>query len=262
VIEKELVTAAASCDPISLARFCRELRYRLGGEEDAEAAAQRKYANRWVTISPTFDGMHAISGMLDPVGAATLLTALTPLLERAGEVDDRSQGQRRADGLVALADLALRTGTLPEHGGEKPQLIATLGYHDLKAAIGATQSGQVTLNGVEITPATARMIGCDAGVIPAVLGSHGEVLDLGRRQATWSLAQRRALRIEDQGCRFPKCQAALDHCRIHHQQHWAHGGATNTTNGIHLCQFHHWLVHHTNWQIHKDHHGRVKVWRT
>jgi hypothetical protein len=47
------------------------------------------------------------------------------------------------------------------------------------------------------------MIACDAGIIPAVLGGHGEVLGLGRRTPTWSPAQRRALRIEDGGCRWP-----------------------------------------------------------
>jgi hypothetical protein len=262
VFEKELVKAAESCDPTELARFARELRSRLGGEESAEAAAQRKYDSRWLTITPTFEGMHSISGMLDPASVATPQAALAPLLTKAGEIDERTAGQRRADALVAIADLAMRTGQLPDHGGEKPQLVATLGYRDLKNALETGPTGTASLNGIEITPRTARMLACDAGIIPAVLGSHSEVLDLGRKQPTWTLPQRRALRIEDKGCRFPGCQVGLDHCRIHHRDHWAHGGKTDISNGVHLCLFHHWLVHHTNWQISKDHQGRVKVWRT
>src|SRR6202044_2331841 len=148
-----------------------------------------------------------------------LRAALAPLLLRAGDVDERTVGQRCADGLVALADLAMRTGELPDHGGEKPQVVAILPFADLKNELETGQSGPSMLNGFEITPRTARMLACDAGIIPAVLGGHGEVLDLGRKQATWSLAQRRALRIEDGGCRFPGCQAGLDRCRIHHEKH-------------------------------------------
>jgi hypothetical protein len=120
---KELITAAESCEPGELARFSRELRSRLGGEETAEAAAQRKYDSRWVTLSPTFDGMHAISGMLDPASAATVTAALTPLLDRLGPDDTRTASQRRADALVTVAELAMNTGQLPEHGGEKPQVV-------------------------------------------------------------------------------------------------------------------------------------------
>ena len=262
VFEKEMVKAAEFCDPTELARFSRELRSRLGAEESAEAAEQRKYDARWMRITPTFEGMHAIDGMLDPASAATLSAALAPLLGRTGADDQRTAGQRCADGLTSIAELALRTGELPEHGGEKPQVIVTIGYDALKADVEAGQIGSATMNGFEISPSTARMIACDAGIIPAVLGGAGEVLDLGRKTPLWSLAQRRALRLEDGGCRWPGCKASLDRCQIHHDDHWAHGGHTKTKNGLHICPFHHWLVHHTNWRIHKDHQGRIRVWRT
>ena len=266
VFEKELVTAAASCEPTELARFAREIRSRLGADEDAEAAAQRRYDSRWLRLTATFDGMHAIDGMLDPAGAATLNAALAPLLERAGDADDRTAGQRCADGLVTLAETAMAAGELPEHGGEKPQVILTIPYADLAADLDAGQpgagSGSATMNGIEVSPRTARMIACDAGILPAVLGSTGEVLDLGRKQPTWSLPQRRALRLQDRGCRFTGCRASLDRCRIHHIHHWARGGATSVSNGVHLCRFHHWLIHHSNWQITKNQHSHVNVWRT
>ena len=106
------------------------------------------------------------------------------------------------------------------------------------------------------------MIACDAQIIPAVLGGHSEVLDLGRSTRTWTRAQRRALRLEDRGCRWPGCQAPLHRCRIHHEQHWVQDhGPTDKTNGIHLCPFHHWTVHHTRWRIHKDIHNQVTVWK-
>jgi Domain of unknown function (DUF222) len=262
VFEKELVKAAEACEPGELGRFAREIRARLGAEEDTEAAAQRRYDARWLRITQTFDGMHAVDGMLDPAGAAVVKAALAPFLDRAGDADTRTAGQRCADGLVTLAETAMTTGTLPEHGGEKPHVVLTIPYPTLAADLDAANAGTATMNGLEISPRTARMIACDAGIIPAVLGSNSEVLDLGRKQPTWSLPQRRALRIEDRGCRFTGCRASLDRCRIHHIHHWARGGPTTTRNGVHLCRFHHWLIHHHNWQITKNHHGHVTVRRT
>ncbi|HTW20615.1 MAG TPA: DUF222 domain-containing protein [Mycobacteriales bacterium] len=278
VVEKELVTAAETVDPAALGRFARELAARLTGD-DAEAAAQRRYDSRWVRLSPTFDGMVALDGMLDPAGAATVKAALTPLLGKAGPQDERAGGQRAADALVTVAEIALAAGGLPEHGGEKPQVIVTIGYDQLNAELAAHAdtrtdtrtgprtgplsglTGPVTMNGIEVTPATARMIACDAGIIPAVLGSHGEVLDLGRKTKTWSPAQRRALRLEDRGCRWPGCQAPLERCRIHHILFWSRSGRTDKKNGIHICEFHHWLVHHAQWRISKDDNNRIRVWR-
>jgi hypothetical protein len=119
------------------------------------AAAQRRYDSRWVTVSPTFRGMHAVSGMLDPASAATVKAVLAPLLERAGPDDQRTAGQRCADALVTIAEHAMAAGGLPETGGEKPQVIATIAYTDLIAQIDAVQPGRATLNGIPITP-TAR----------------------------------------------------------------------------------------------------------
>jgi hypothetical protein len=262
VFEKELVKAAESVDPTELGSFARELRRRLGADETREAAEQRRYDGRWVTLTKTFDGMHRLDGMLDPAGAAVVQTALAPLCRKTAEGDDRSVGQRRADALVTLADQALNAGALPEIGGEKPHLVCTLSWEQLRAEIDAEiDAGRVTLNGLEVSPATARMIACDAGIIPAVLGAHGEVLDLGRKTPAWSVAQRRALNLESPGCGWPGCQTGLEHCQAHHIHHRAHGGPTNLTNGINLCWYHHWLIHHSNWQINKQH-GKIQVWRT
>jgi hypothetical protein len=216
--EAELLAFAREHDPAALAALCRELRIRLVADEDAEAAAQRKYDNRWVT--------------------------------------------RRADALVDLARLALDFAGLPDHGGERPNVIVTIPFAELRDELAAGQVGNATLNGQPITPNTARMLACDANIIPAVLGGHSEVLDLGRSQRNWSTAQRRARRIEDNGCGWPGCQATLERCRIHHLTYWAQLGKTNLNNGLHLCQFHHWLVHHTNWKIWRDHDGRIQIRRT
>jgi len=50
---------------------------------------------------------------------------------------------------------------------------------------------------------TARRLACDAGIIPVVLGSRGEPLDIGRLSRTVPTGMRRALELRDGGCRFP-----------------------------------------------------------
>jgi hypothetical protein len=160
-----------------------------------------------------------------------------------------------------LADMAISSGKLPEISGEKAHLVCAIDYQQLydKIAQGIAD-GLVSLNGLAVSPSTARMIACDAGIIPAVLGSNSEVLDLGRKTPTWSTAQRRALNLESPGCGWTRCQNSAGHA--HHIDFYSHGGHTKTKRGVNLCFYHHYLVHHSNWTINKDHHGKIHVRRT
>ncbi|WP_272944054.1 DUF222 domain-containing protein [Actinopolymorpha alba] len=59
-----------------------------------------------------------------------------------------------------------------------------------------TGIGYATLDsGEQISAETARLLACDADVIPAVLDSKGQVLDLGRTTRFFTAAQRHALGI-------------------------------------------------------------------
>ena len=57
---------------------------------------------------------------------------------------------------------------------------------------------------------------CDASIIPAVLGTKSELLDLGRtsRLVTPKLLQ--ALYLRDRGCTFPGCSRPPAWCDAHH----------------------------------------------
>jgi hypothetical protein len=107
------------------------------------------------------------------------------------------------------------------------------------------------------------MLACDAEILPVVLNGASEVLDIGRATRIWPKPIRKALQLQDRGCGWPDCQMPLWACRIHHLTYWFHGGATSTHNGVHLCRFHHWLVHHRNWTIHRDTiNHKIQVTRT
>jgi 5-methylcytosine-specific restriction protein A len=96
---------------------------------------------------------------------------------------------------------------------------------------------------------TARRLACDAGIVPAVLGSAGEPLDIGRLTRTVPTGMRRALHLRDRGCRFPGCDRPGHRCDAHHLRHWSRGGATSMQNLVLVCPFHHWLIHEGGWRV-------------
>lgn len=104
-----------------------------------------------------------------------------------------------------------------------------------------------------VAAATLRKIACDADIIPAVLGTQGEILDLGRKTRLFTPAQRLALIARDQGCTFPNCTIPAPWCEAHHITYWSNGGPTTASNGALLCSAHHHLVHKEQWTITSRH---------
>jgi Domain of unknown function (DUF222) len=100
-----------------------------------------------------------------------------------------------------------------------------------------------------ISAAEARRLTCDAGIVPVVLGTRSEPLDVGRLSYTVTEAQRRALFLRDQGCAFSDCTRRPERCHAHHVEHWCDGGHTCLGNLCLLCSFHHRLIHHGDWQV-------------
>lgn len=91
---------------------------------------------------------------------------------------------------------------------------------------------------------TVRRWACDAEIIPMVLGSDSQPLDVGRMTRSVPDAVRRALNLRDGGCAFPGCTRRPRRCHAHHVHHWADGGVTALHNLTLLCLHHHQLVHH------------------
>lgn len=94
-----------------------------------------------------------------------------------------------------------------------------------------------------------RRLACDADLIPAVLGTHSEVLDVGRTRRLVTTALWLALILRDQHCAFPGCTRPPAMCHAHHIKHWADHGKTELDNLALLCGHHHRVIHHTPWQI-------------
>ena len=104
----------------------------------------------------------------------------------------------------------------------------------------------VCLSGDVLSPATVRRWACDAAIIPVILGSDSQPLDVGRQERLVTRAMRTALWLRDQGCSFPGCTVPAQWTDAHHVQHWVHGGDTALTNLALLCRRHHTHVHDQN----------------
>ncbi|MEU8180058.1 DUF222 domain-containing protein [Micromonospora sp. NPDC049044] len=210
-----------------------------------EAEARQATRDRHLTLSELSDGRLRLTGTLDTETAGLLRAAIDPLTAPSGPDDRRSPGQRRHDALADLCRLSLRTGDLPEHGGDPAQIVVTTSYDML-----ARQLDAGTLDtGLRLTPETVRRLACDAAILPAILGSAGQVLDVGRQRRLITGPLRRALVLRDRGCAFPGCDRPPRWCDAHHIRHWADGGDTSLANAVLLCGHHHRHLHHSDWTV-------------
>ena len=94
--------------------------------------------------------------------------------------------------------------------------------------------------------ATLRMMSCNASIIPAVLNSKGEPLDVGRAQRAFPASIRRAVILRDGGCAYPGCNMPHIYSEIHHIRHWQDNGPTSLENAVMLCRYHHTVIHQTD----------------
>ena len=142
----------------------------------------------------------------------------------------------------------------PKAGGMAATVVVTMTLADLT---GTSQHPAHLDTGESISAGEARRLACEAGIIPAVLGTGSQVLDLGRKTRFHTEPQRIAIALRDHGCRAEHCDWPPAMCHIHHPVPWARGGGTSTTNGIMLCPRHHTLAHDTRYQHKTSPNGKV-----
>jgi hypothetical protein len=189
-----------------------------------------------------------LTGWLDRESAAQLRAALDPMSApgSAGPGPDvRTPGQRRADALVEVCRIAMACGELPDNGGDRPQVVVTVNLDTLRSQVGAGMFD----DGSPLSATAARRLACDAAILPAVLGSAGQVLDVGQQRRLFTGPLRRALILRDRGCAFPGCDRPPRWADGHHIVHWADGGPTSLANAVLLCGHHHRLIHHSDWHV-------------
>ena len=110
----------------------------------------------------------------------------------------------------------------------------------------------------------AKRIACDAMARIAVVGDRGDgVVDvphMGRGFRTTSVAQRKALDLQDGGCLWCGWRHAKD-CRPHHFQMWSAGGPTDHENLGLVCPRHHFALHEGGYRTAEVSADRVVILR-
>ena len=195
-------------------------------------------------LCPLENGMVRISGQLDPEAGAVLTAALDPLsapnpCDANGGRDPRQADRRRAEALIEVCRRAAAAGGSAP-ATTKAQLVVLIDNDRLTEAV---RGAGFTLDGKVLSPESVRKLGCDASIIPMVLGSKGEPLDVGRTKRLVTPALLAALWARDKGCTYPGCGRPPQWCDAHHVIHWADGGPTCLLNLALLCAFHHTWVH-------------------
>ncbi len=248
--ERELVGYADRFDAQQLTRLGSHILTvvapEIGEARDAEALErqeQQARRRRELFFTPDGHGTVHLRGRLTDEAAAIVRAALDPLAaplpRTVAGTDQRTAGQRRADALVELCRRGLRSGDVPESGGEPTQVVVTIPLRTLTEGLGITRLP----DGAPLSAAKARRMACDCQLIPAVLGAEGAVLDVGRAQRLFGGALRRALILRDRGCAFPGCDRPASWCDGHHIVTVAQSGPTSLGNGVLLCSYHHDVVH-------------------
>jgi hypothetical protein len=233
--------------------FCHHCRH--ANDPAGYAASQAQAAEaRTFTMSPGEGGMLWIRGVLDPEGGAIVRTALEPLSKRDGKGDDRKLDRRLADGLVEMAHHSLDRGLMPKRAGQRPHLQVTTTLETLLQRCGAP-AGDLEFS-LPISAASVERLACDCTVTRILLGADSQVIDVGRTKRLMTPAQQKALRVRDQGCRWPGCDRHATWTSGHHLKHWIRGGPTQLSNLVLLCHRHHWLVHEGKWQIARTEDGQ------
>lgn len=158
----------------------------------------------------------------------------------SGAVDRRNSQQLLLDAVVSACAGVLSGGDVGDSGGMHVKIGVLIGYQSL---LGQLEEAGLTDHGRPVSAANIRRMACNADLLPAVLGTEGELLDLGREARGFNKAQRRALALRDRGCTVPGCARSAATSEAHHVKPWLEGGETSVRNGALLCLYHHLQVH-------------------
>jgi hypothetical protein len=250
--ETALLQAATAHDPRALAHVGTHLRHTLdhtGGADLAEKEAHQ-VATRELAVRLQNDGSSVVRGRLDPELTAAFCSQLTPLAAPRptaadGHRDLRTPGQRTADALAELLRRYAAAQLSPTSHGAPATVTVTMTLDTLQQRAGAA-AATLDWSG-PISAGTARRIACDARIIPVLLATNGEPLDVGRSSYPVTQAIWRALVARDGGCAFAGCDRPPEWTEAHHRIPWEDGGETSTDNCCLFCDFHHRVIHHHGW---------------
>jgi hypothetical protein len=253
--EAVLLAKARENSPGKFYYVCNHYRH-AADRKGYEAEQADMSENRKLWISTGEDGAVWINGVFDPVGGASIRTALEPLARRSGKHDDRCREKRMADALLDLSLRALDSGLVPQQGSQRTHLQITTSLETLLGLPGAP-GADMEFSPMPVSTKTVERLACDCSFTRIILDAKSMVIDVARAQRSISGPGRKALNVRDRGCTWPCCDRPVSFTAGHHIKHWFHGGTNEPPNLTLLCYRHHWMVHEGGWQIVRGDDGRM-----
>lgn len=210
------------------------------------------------------DGMWTLDATLtDPTGRLLdnyLKTAVPPPRQDETDADGAlpAQANRNAEAFHRLLAAAGTAPNAPTRHGHTATLSLVADVDTLR---GKTTGRLPRLEGEPISVPKARLLACEAGVVPMVFDyATGEVIEQSRELRLPNTALRRKLEAEQtEGCAWDGCGRPVSWCEAHHIEHWIDGGKTTPENLILLCRFHHSRIHTGDWEVTKTGPGRAVI---
>jgi uncharacterized protein DUF222 len=156
---------------------------------------------------------------------------------QAGTTADRFDWAARAG--QAFVELLEHLPTDHLHSRTAVTVVATIDQDKLTRDLGAAALD----TGVDLSAGDLRRLACAAQILPAVLDGASRVLDLGRGQRLFNGSQDLAVSVNHATCAADGCERPVAWCELHHRHAWARGGATDLSEAVPLCGFHHRRIH-------------------
>ncbi len=187
------------------------------------------------------NGMFVLSGEFDPTTGAHIDTVLAAkereLWNKENPKKRRTPQQRMAD---ALAELICEPGK----GKAKGTALMVVADYDV---LNQELVNARLADGTPIPTSELIRLACNADLLPGVFRRATQEMNLGRKRRTASQTQRAALIYRDKEC--IGCGASAHRSFAHHIRFWQHGGLTNMSNLVLVCNKCHHNIHDEHWQV-------------
>ncbi|MFL6061538.1 MAG: DUF222 domain-containing protein [Marmoricola sp.] len=261
-VERALVERAADLSPDQLRREARRAiavveadQAEVDRHEDALLRAEERSAldRTRLTCHDNGDGTTSGHFTVPTTAASVLIRAVQSMTSprrahlgapaaQAGDPDGRRDWAHQSG--LAFTELLEHLPSDRLHSKVAATVVVTIDLGKLLASVGAAHLDVDHA----ISAAEVRRLACASGILPAVLGGAGQVLDLGRTSRCFTESQRIAVAVHHRTCAARGCERPFAWCELHHRDPWCLGGRTDLDQAVPLCGFHHRRIHDPDYE--------------
>lgn len=256
----------------------------LADPDSDRARHEQITADRTVDLRPRPDGGWTLTGTLAELDAAEFAEILGRFCDAEWHADradahvrlgpdatitagtlQRTESQRRADALLAMARAAVTNTTAPGTT-PRPTVNILIDNASWEASLHGETPDPRRYRNVICRTQTGRRLHPHDAIDTALIGhirrvvydTSGTVIDLGRRSRLFRGAAREAATLMSTTCAWIGCDRPVQWCDTDHSTTWRAHGPTVPRNGQPLCRRHN-LHKENGFRVFRDAHGR---WHT